>query len=213
MFLLVIIFFILGYIFGSFPTGYFLVKAKKGIDIRDIGSGATGGTNVSRILGAKWGLIVGLLDVLKAFLPTILAKIFISPGWGLALVAISPVLGHIFPIFLQFKGGKGVSTTIGTLLALFGWKFLWILLFYAILYISVFRITSIFSLSFSSVLPLICYYFQQSTPFLFLGFFLMIIIWHAHRENISRIKSGEEAKKKVDLSQIKDFFKKCKKEN
>jgi len=204
----VLFFIILAYLCGSIPTGYLLVKKVKGLDIRKIGSGATGGTNVSRALGLKWGIIVGLLDVLKAYLPVLWASKVLPFDWDLVLVGIAPVLGHIAPCFLQFKGGKGVATMIGSLTAIFGGEFLLIVILYAIFYMAVFRISSIFSLSFSAFLPIICYYFAPRTPFLFLGLFLFGLIWWAHRENIQRIKTGEEAQKKVDLS---SFIKKLKK--
>lgn len=193
-------FFILGYLFGSLPVGYLLVKWRKNLDIRKIGSGATGATNVSRILGIKWALLVGLLDFFKAFLPVFLAKLALSFNWPLVLVATSPVLGHIWPIFLQFKGGKGMASMMGSLTALFGGKFILIAFLYAIFYFSIFQIASIFSLTFSSFLPLICFLFHPTKPSIFLGIFLLILIWYAHRENIQRIKSGEEAKRKVDFS-------------
>lgn len=209
--MLVLIFIIIAYLFGSIPTGYLLVKRKKGLDIRNIGSGATGGTNVSRILGIQWGFLVGVFDALKGFLPVFLASKVLPFDWEIALVAIAPVVGHIFPCFLQFKGGKGVATMVGCLSALFGWPFFWIVLFYGIFYLAVFRISSLFSLSFSSFLPIISYFFAPQTPFLFLGFSLFFLIWWAHRENIERIKTGQESLKKVDLSSLWHKLKKIEK--
>src|SRR4030042_1853772 len=112
---------ILGYLLGSFPTGFLLCKVK-GIDIQKIGSGATGGTNVSRALGWGWGAFVGIMDVLKGLVPVYLAINFLSSDWQIAIVAVFPVLGHIFPVWLKFKGGKGVATTIGVLFFLIGIK-------------------------------------------------------------------------------------------
>ena len=195
-----ILLFIFAYLFGSIPVGYLFVKRKKGIDIKKVGSGATGGTNVSRILGIKYGILVGILDILKAYFPVFLAAKFLAPGWQLIFVAIAPVLGHIFPCFLKFKGGKGVSTMVGALFALFGPKFILIILLYAILYFSVFQISSLFSLAFSASLPVICYLFFPKTSYIFLGLFLLALIWWAHRENIQRIKTGEETKRKVKFS-------------
>ncbi len=204
-----ILLFILAYLLGSIPIGYLIVKQKGKGDIRKVGSGSIGGTNVARVLGIKYGILVTVLDVLKAYFPVLLATKFLcfgSPrfageaGWQLAFVAFAPVLGHIFPVFLKFKGGKGMSTMIGSLFALFGWKFLLIVLLYALLYFSVFQISSLFSLTFSSTLPLICYLFIPKKPSVFLGIFLLLLIWWAHKENIQRIKQGKEAAKKVDFS-------------
>lgn len=195
-----ILLFILAYLLGSIPIGYLIVKQKGKGDIRKVGSGSIGGTNIARVLGMKYGVLVMVLDILKAYLPVLLATKFLCFGWQLSFVALAPVLGHIFPVFLKFKGGKGVSTMIGSLFALFGWNFALIVLLYALLYFSVFKISSLFSLTFSSTLPLICYMFFPEKSSVFLGIFLLLLIWWAHRENISRIKSGEEAKKKTDFS-------------
>lgn len=206
--LLFLFFFILAYFFGSLPLGYLIVKKKKGADIRTIGSGAIGGTNVSRILGVKWGIIIGLLDALKAYLPVLWASTLLPLDWELALVALAPVLGHIYPCFLQFKGGKGVSAMLGSLTAIFGYHFLLITLFYALLYFSIFRVSSVFSLSFSAILPLICYLFAPQTSFVFLGSALLALIWWAHRENIERIKTGEELRRKINFSGFLKMFQK-----
>lgn len=195
-----VLLFIIAYLLGSIPTGYLIVKKKKGIDIKKVGSGAIGGTNVARVLGIKYGILVSLLDVLKAYFPVLLATKFLCFGWQLTFVAFAPVLGHIFPVFLKFKGGKGMSTMVGSLFALFGWKFILIVLLYAFLYFSVFQIASLFSLTFSSALPLICYLFFPNPPSVFLGIFLLLLIWWAHRENIQRIKTGEEHRGKLDFS-------------
>ncbi len=203
-------FFIIAYFFGSLPLGYLIVKKKKGADIRTVGSGATGSTNVSRVLGVKWGIIAGILDALKAYLPILWATYFLPLDWELALVALAPVLGHIYPCFLQFKGGKGIATMLGSLAALpgFGFYFLLITLFYALLYFSIFKVSSVFSLSFSASLPLVCYLFAPQTSFVFLGLILLTLIWWAHRENIARINTGEELQKKIDFSGLVKMFKK-----
>ena len=113
---------VLAYLIGSIPTGYLIVKSKTGYDIRTIGSGSTGATNVKRVLGKKWFFIVLLLDALKGASPVILAKIFVSVGAniGLApvLAAIAVIVGHSKSCFLGFKGGKSVASGVGTILAL-----------------------------------------------------------------------------------------------
>src|SRR4030042_4805848 len=114
---------IFGYLLGSIPSGYLVSKAK-GMDIRKIGSGNIGGTNVIRALGFKWGLLVAILDILKGVIPVYLAMRFFFFDWQIALVALTPVLGHIFPVWLKFKGGKGVATTIAILFLLLNWKIL-----------------------------------------------------------------------------------------
>ena len=113
---------LLAYFIGSIPTGYIVVKTKTGEDIRTIGSGSTGATNVKRVLGKKWFFIVLLLDAFKGALPVILATLFVTRGvsFGIApvLAAISVIIGHSKSCFLGFKGGKSVASGVGTILAL-----------------------------------------------------------------------------------------------
>ena len=112
---------ILSYLIGSIPTGYLIVKSKTGEDIRTIGSGSTGATNVKRVLGKKWFFITLLLDAFKGALPVILAK-FLTAGseYGIApvIAAIAVIIGHSKSCFLNFQGGKSVASGVGTILAL-----------------------------------------------------------------------------------------------
>lgn len=118
MFLKAIISIIIGYLFGCIQNPYILVKLVKKVDIRSIGSGNAGATNVSRILGFKFGVLAGFLDVLKCFLAVVLVKYLFSRDYDYMLLSgTACIIGHIFPLFLGFKGGKGVATTIGLLAA------------------------------------------------------------------------------------------------
>lgn len=192
-FILLIIF---GYLVGSIPFSYLIPKAK-GIDIRKVGSGNVGGTNVSRALGWKYGLLAGILDLLKAVIPVYLATRFLLFDWQIAMVAITPVLGHIFPVWLGFKGGKGGGSTAGVLFVLLGWKHFLILLVIWLIVIAIFQIMSVTSLLMSSFLPLFLAYFSYPPPYYFLVIALAILIWWAHRENLKRIKEGTEPKFKL----------------
>ena len=115
---------LLAYLIGSIPTAYLLVRAKKGIDIRTVGSGNVGATNAGRVLGRRYFGVVFILDLLKGFLPTLFLPLLLkSRGQEVsvdlpALIAIAAILGHNFPIYLGFRGGKGVSTSLGAVLAL-----------------------------------------------------------------------------------------------
>ncbi|MCJ7829528.1 glycerol-3-phosphate 1-O-acyltransferase PlsY [Patescibacteria group bacterium] len=190
---------IFGYFLGSIPFG-FLISRAKGINIRKVGSGNIGGTNVSRALGLKWGLLVTILDLLKGVIPVYLATKFLAFDWQIALVALSPVLGHIFPVWLNFRGGKGMATTVGALFVLLGWKFflMWILAFIFVL--AIFQIMSFASLSVSSLLPLVFWFSSFSFAYYVLGVVLAILIWWAHRENLKRIKEWVEPKFKFKKS-------------
>ena len=187
---------IFGYFLGSIASGFLISKAK-GIDIRKVGSGSIGGTNVSRALGLKWGLLVAVLDFLKGAIPVYLAIRFLVFDWQIALVALSPVLGHIFPVWLGFRGGKGMAATVGALFVLLGWKFILIWAFIFVLVLAIFQIMSFASLSTASLLPLVFWLSSFSFAYFFLGVVLAGLIWWAHRENLRRIKEGVEPKFKL----------------
>jgi len=190
---------VFGYLLGSVPFSYLIPKAK-GIDIRKVGSGNVGGTNVIRAMGLKFGLLASILDLSKAIIPVYLATRFLLFDWQIALVAITPVLGHIFPVWLGFKGGKGVSSTIGVLLVLLGWKHFLILILIWVIVIVIFQIMSVASLLMLSLLPLFLAYFSYPMPYYFLVIALAVLIWWAHRENLQRIKEGVEPKFKFRKS-------------
>ncbi len=195
---------IFGYLLGSIPWGYLISKVKR-IDIRKVGSGNIGGTNVLRVLGFKWAALVCILDVIKGAIPAYLA---INPApifgggvnfsdWQIALVAIAPILGHIFPAWLKFKGGKGVATTLGVFFILLGWKFFLILLLIWLLVLAISRIMSFTNLLMASFFPLILWLSSFALAYFILGIILFGLIWWAHRENLQRIKEGREPKFKL----------------
>ena len=184
---------IFGYLLGSTPFGYLISKAK-GIDIRKVGSGNIGGTNVIRAFGIKWGLLVVVLDILKAVIPVYLAIRILSLDWQIAACAITPILGHVFPIWLNFKGGKGVASTFGVLLILLGWQGLLVLILIQVLILASVKIMSFSSLTMASFIPLVICFFSYSLPFYVLGIALAVLIWWSHRENLIRIKEDREPK-------------------
>ena len=110
------------YLIGSIPTGYIIVKLATGQDIRTIGSGSTGATNVKRVMGKKWFFITLLLDAFKGALPVVLAALFASNFTDIGLLpvlaAVAVILGHSKSVFLKFTGGKSVASGVGTILAL-----------------------------------------------------------------------------------------------
>ena len=188
---------IFSYLIGSIPTGYIIVKAKTGEDIRKTGSGSTGATNVKRVLGKKYFFLVMFLDALKGALPVILAKIFstvgISIGLAPVIAAIAVILGHSKSIFLQFKGGKSVASGVGTILAL-NWivgliiALIWGIITYFTKYVSVGSIIALI------ISPFIMYFL--GSPFAYVCYCLLgaIYIVYLHRENIARLIKGEENK-------------------
>ena len=191
--ILLILFIIFGYLSGSIPFGYLIGKIKN-IDVRKKGSGNIGGTNVARTLGFKYGILVGLLDIFKAVLPIYIASQYLTLDWQMAIVSISPVIGHVFPVWLRFKGGKGVSTVAATLFMILGLKYSLIFLGLWIIMLLIINIMSLTNLIIILSLPILFWYKTHSVSYLILSFLYIIIIWWAHRENIQRLKQGTESK-------------------
>lgn len=187
------------YLLGSVPFGLFAGLINK-IDIRHHGSKNIGATNVFRVIGKKWGILVLVLDAAKGYvacnLPVWLTQQTVSTEQML-LLALFAVLGHTFPVWLKFKGGKGVATSLGVFLAVawqptlsaFGF---WIIIF------STFRIISVASLAAGIAFPILVYFFENDRPgfiYLFiLSVILMFFMFYTHRANIVRLKRGEEKK-------------------
>ena len=162
----------LAYILGSVPNALWIGKVFKGIDIREHGSRNTGSTNAARVLGAKLGILT---------------------NFDYVLVGICAILGHVFSIFMNFKGGKAVATTLGVFLILVPKA----ILFAAIVFFVVFAISKYVSLSSilaAISLPIFIYFLYQQTIYVILGILIAILIVVKHRSNIERLKNGTESK-------------------
>lgn len=186
---------IVAYLIGSIPTGYLIVKAKTNQDIRTIGSGSTGATNVKRVLGKKWFFIVMLLDAIKGALPVVLAKYLTDDIYGIyaVIAAIFVIIGHSKPIFLQFKGGKSVASGVGTILALNPLVGLCIAIIWGVItYIS--RYVSLGSIIALIISPFLMYFFKNPIGYVVYCAIAAIYIVYLHRENISRLLKGTENK-------------------
>lgn len=185
------------YLIGSIPTGYIVVKLFTGQDIRTVGSGSTGATNVKRVMGKKWFFIVMLLDAFKGALPVVLAKIFATAFASIGLIpvlcAIAAILGHSKSIFLNFTGGKSVASGVGTIIAL-NWQvgLLIAAIWGVVTYIS--RYVSVGSIIALSVSPILMYLFKEPVAFVTYCALGAVYITYLHRENIKRLLKGEENK-------------------
>ena len=185
------------YLIGSIPTGYIIVKAFKNEDIRKIGSGSTGATNVKRVMGKKWFFITLLLDAFKGALPVILAAIFAKSFTAIGLLpviaAVAVILGHSKSIFLNFTGGKSVASGVGTILAL-NWQVgliiaaIWGVITYFSKYVS---LGSIIALAIS---PFLMYFLDGRLAYVAYCLLGAIYIIYLNRENIGRLLRGEENK-------------------
>ena len=186
---------LVAYVIGSIPTGYLIVKAKTGQDIRTIGSGSTGATNVKRVLGKNYFFLVMILDAIKGALPVVLAKLFATVGLSIGLApvvaAVAVIIGHSKSVFLQFKGGKSVASGVGTILAL-NWivgliiALVWGVITYTTKYVSVGSIIALV------VSPFVMYFLGAPIAYVAYCALGAIYIVYLHRENIKRLIQGNE---------------------
>lgn len=191
MIILGILFLIIGYLVGSVSSGILVCKIMKLPDPRTEGSGNPGATNLLRIAGKLPALLVLIGDALKGFIVVLVAKLVGINGFMLALVALATVLGHMYPVFFQFKGGKGVATAFGSVLVLSFWVGLIGLLAWVIV-VLVSRYVSLASLV-AAVLSAVLILFVHTSYFLPIAVITALIVWK-HMENIERLKAGTENK-------------------
>jgi glycerol-3-phosphate acyltransferase PlsY len=190
----------LGYLAGSIPTGFLIGKVVKGIDIRTQGSGNVGATNVFRVVGRTWGIAVLLFDILKGFLAvTIIPDSFYweggSPFLNGLLVGIAAIAGHTWTVWLGFRGGKGVATSLGVFLGLAPKAVGMSLLVWGLLFVWK-RYVSLGSLGLAASLPVwVVVFYRREEYFatlLMITLGLAVFIFTTHRENIKRLREGRE---------------------
>ncbi len=188
-----------GYLAGSIPFGYLLGRLVLGVDVRQIGSANIGGTNVARAGGKALGVTVIVLDALKAVVPVVVARRLLgdAPRAELLVVAValSAFVGHLFPVWLGFKGGKGVATALGIFVVLAPWAAVAGIAAYAVAYGAT-RISSVGSLAGTGACAGTAFLLRgPASPVSWAGLALAGLILLRHRENIRRILSGEEKRK------------------
>jgi acyl phosphate:glycerol-3-phosphate acyltransferase len=181
------------YLLGAVPTSFIVAKLVRGIDLREQGSRNLGATNVYRVLGWRYAIPVGIFDVAKGAIPVWFFGPQI-PQWSLfpLLCGIVAVVGHVFSVFVGFKGGKGVATASGVVLGLAPWAFLVVMIVWAVLvrftgYVSLGSVVS------AAVFPLAAYLLHDSRgPVLFIEIALALFIIWKHRTNLQRLAAGTE---------------------
>ena len=191
------IFFIIffGYILGSLPTGFLFGKFLKNIDLRLIGSGSTGATNVLRNVG-KWpAFFVFIIDVGKGLIAVKIAQYYANQSIFEVLAGIAAISGHIWPIWLKGKGGKAVATGLGMFVAL-SWKVGFSSLGIFLIILAKSKIVSLSSISAAFFLPLLMFLDKGKTnlPYLTISLVVSILVIWKHRTNIRRLLKGEESK-------------------
>lgn len=193
-----LIFAVIAYIFGSLPCGVWLGKGVKNIDIREYGSKNSGATNAYRILGPKYGIMVLILDALKGYIPLYIASLFDIGGIYIILLGLVAILGHTFSFFLQFKGGKGVATSLGVFLFLMP-KVVGVLVLVFILVVGISKYISLGSVICAGLLPILAYFMPvrddaTRLPLVIISLVVGIFVIYKHKANIQRLMEGKENK-------------------
>lgn len=188
---------LLGYLLGSIPTGYILVKMLIGEDIRSFGSGNIGATNVGRVLGKKWAVFTAMFDMSKGWLAIVITMLFISSDHAsLALAGTAAVIGHDFPVWLRFNGGKGVATSFGSIaffdffdpLPAIAGGLIWFAIREKTRCVSIASIISLFSTTF--------FFFAVGADraYIISAASLALLTTYRHKSNIQRVLAGTENK-------------------
>lgn len=185
------------FLLGGVPFGLIIGKAR-GIDLRKVGSGNIGATNVARNLGMRWGVFCLLLDALKGLAPTLAARMLLDPGspqaqWVIGGTMLAAVCGHMFTPYLLFRGGKGVATALGVVLAVSPWAGLVAGVLYVGLYAAL-RISSVGSMALTVSAPLAMYLLKAPREQLYAVLVIALLIVVKHIPNLRRLFRGEEGK-------------------
>jgi glycerol-3-phosphate acyltransferase PlsY len=198
---------ILAYLLGSIPFGYLLVRLSGGGDVRETGSGGTGATNVTRRAGRRVGMLTLLLDALKGAAAVLVARLWASGAsgaeWWVAAAAAAAVVGHVFPVWLKFRGGKGVATGLGVFLILAPLAVLCALAAFVVI-VRVSRYVSLGSITAAAILPFAVWSSgalrgrdSLATPAVVVAAVGGALIIYMHRANIERLLQGKEHKLKL----------------
>lgn len=202
---------IIAYLLGSIPTSVWIGKWFFNLDIRTQGSGNAGATNTIRVLGLKAGLPVLLFDVFKAWLAVHVSTWLTNPVFSTNQEVIYwiilgglAVLGHVYPVFAGFRGGKGVATLVGVVIALYPASFLVIFIFFSLV-MFITRIVSVSSISSSIIFPFVAIFMfdEKRIPLVILAIAIALFVPYTHRQNIKRLMNGTEKKFDFGKNRIK----------
>lgn len=186
------------YLIGSIPFGLVVGKLFYHVDVRRHGSGNVGTTNVFRVLGTRAGVAVLILDMLKGYVPALVASLIFNP-WFTIFIAAAPVVGHMYSIFLKGRGGKGIATGAAVVLALEPRAFVVIIAVW-ILLVLVTRYVSLASLTATFLVPVLVIWWDDPLPYQIAAVLVTIVIFYAHRGNIGRLVRGKEHRVRLPWS-------------
>ncbi|MGD9475330.1 MAG: glycerol-3-phosphate 1-O-acyltransferase PlsY [Eubacteriaceae bacterium] len=193
LFIYGILYVIVAYLIGNLNFAYILVKVFKNEDVRDYGSGNAGTTNVLRVMGKNYALPVFLLDALKGSLIIIVGRALGLYDWFIVLGGIAVIAGHNWPLFLQFRGGKGTATSLGVFLV-YDWQVALIAIAVGLIVLYFWRMVSLTSMVGMTVLPIITIIMGRPIHEIIFAFVLCFFSVFQHRKNIGRIIQGRESK-------------------
>lgn len=193
---------LIAYVLGSIPNALWVGKTFKNIDVREHGSKNTGSTNAARVLGPKLGVFTLILDILKGALPTYLGIVLganlLTRAAGIdkldiIVIGMAAILGHTFSLFLKFKGGKAVATTLGVFLVLVPYAILILLVVFFVIF-GLTKYVSLASIVSAVALPITVYLTTRHIPLTILGIIIGLLVIIRHKENIKRLINGTESK-------------------
>lgn len=180
-----------GYLLGAIPFGLLVGRGLAGLDVRTVGSGNIGATNLARAAGWRLGALVLALDALKGLLPTLAARLLSLPGWAPYAVGAAAILGHVYPVYLSFRGGKGVATSLGVFLVLAPLPTLaGAMVFGAV--VAVRRVVSVGSMAGALAACATSFALDGASPSSLLLAAAALLILARHRENLARLLKREE---------------------
>lgn len=182
---------IFAYLLGSIPTGLVLSRALAEVDPRQKGSRNIGATNVMRTAGKALGMMTLLGDMLKGLLPVIIAVLLVQEQVWVAGAGLAALLGHCFPVYLRFKGGKGVATALGIFLPLAPLAIVFDIAVFAA-GVGISRMVSVGSMAAAAALPILVWLWGYPAPHIVLGICVGVLIIYRHQENIKRLLTGNE---------------------
>lgn len=181
------------YLLGSLSSAIIIARLAGLQDPRSVGSGNPGATNILRYGGRKLAVLTLLGDILKGVVPVLLARMLTGEAWILAAVGLGAFLGHLYPLYFGFKGGKGVATAWGVLVALNAWVGLALVVTWLSI-AALFRYSSLAAITAAVLTPVYVWYWQHRLPFVLMALLMTLMLLWRHRGNIERLLDGRESK-------------------